>query len=123
MSIAVHPTTGLVMIGTEKGLCSYVSNATEAASQLNADEVLAFPNPVQAGYTGPIAVRGLTKDAEVKILSSAGQLVWSGISAGGTFTWNGCNQTGRRVSSGVYHVVASNAEGKKSIVCRIVVIH
>jgi flagellar hook assembly protein FlgD len=61
-------------------------------------------------------------DAEVKILSTTGQLVWSGISNGGTFTWNGCNKSGRRVASGVYHVVANNAEGKKTIVTRIIVI-
>jgi flagellar hook assembly protein FlgD len=61
-------------------------------------------------------------DAEVKILSSTGQLVWSGVSAGGTFTWDGRTQKGRRVASGVYHIVANNAEGKKAIVARIVII-
>jgi len=120
--IAIHPTTGKVMIGTEGGLCSYVSDATEAAEELVADNVLAYPNPVGPDYTGPIAVKGLTMDSEVKILSSSGQLVWKGISAGGTFTWDGCNQRGRRVASGVYHVVANNAEGKKAIVTRIIVI-
>ena len=73
-------------------------------------------------YNGTIAVRGLSMDAEVKILSSTGQLVWSGVSAGGTFTWDGRTQKGRRVASGVYHIVANNAEGKKAIVARIVII-
>jgi hypothetical protein len=121
-SIAVNPVSGEVMIGTEMGLCSYMSNATEAAEQLEKSNVLAYPNPVRSDYTGPIAVKGLTMDAEVKILSTTGQLVWSGISNGGTFTWNGCNKSGRRVASGVYHVVANNAEGKKTIVTRIIVI-
>ena len=121
-SIAVHPASGLVMIATEAGLCSYVSDATEAAGELVADEVLAYPNPVRPDYRGPIAVKGLTMNAEVKILSSSGQLVWSGTSAGGTFTWNGCDQRGRRVASGVYHVVASNVQGKKAIVTRIIII-
>ena len=121
-SIAVNPVSGEVMVGTEMGLCSYMSNATEAAEQLEKSNVLAYPNPVRSDYTGPIAVKGLTMDAEVKILSTTGQLVWSGISNGGTFTWNGCNKSGRRVASGVYHVVANNAEGKKTIVTRIIVI-
>ena len=121
-SIAVHPATGLVMIATEGGLCSYASDATEAAGELTSEEVLAYPNPVRPDYHGPIAVKGLTMNAEVKILSSSGQLVWSGTSNGGTFTWNGCNQRGRRVASGVYHVVASNEQGKKAIVTRIIVI-
>ena len=121
-SLAVHPTTGMVMIATDKGLCSYVANATEGADKMDADDVLVVPNPVTADYTGPIAVRGLARDSEVKILSSSGQLVWSGTSAGGTFTWNGCNKQGKRVASGVYHVVANNAAGKNAIVTRIVII-
>jgi len=120
--IAVHPTTGVVMIGTDKGICSYAAEATEAVEKMDADEVLVFPNPVKPDYNGTIAVRGLSMDAEVKILSSSGQLVWSGVSAGGTFTWDGRTQKGRRVASGVYHIVANNAEGKKAIVARIVII-
>lgn len=120
--IAVHPTTGRVFIGTDRGICSYVSDATEAVQQLGDEDVVAYPNPVGPDYTGPIAVRGLSTDSEVKILSTSGQLVWSGVSSGGTFTWNGCNAQGKRVASGIYHIVASNAEGKKAIVSRIVMV-
>ena len=120
--VAVHPTTGVVMIGTDMGLCSYTADATEAAEEMDADDVLVYPNPVKPDYNGTIVVRGLSMDAEVKILSSTGQLVWSGVSAGGTFTWDGRTQKGRRVASGVYHIVANNAEGKKAIVARIVII-
>ena len=120
--VAVHPTTGVVMIGTDMGLCSYNADATEATEEMDADDVLVCPNPVKPDYNGTIAVRGLSMDAEVKILSSTGHLVWSGVSAGGTFTWDGRTQKGRRVASGVYHIVANNAEGKKAIVARIVII-
>ena len=121
--LAIHPLTGMVMIGTDKGLCSYVSDATEPEDELDKDNVIAYPNPVRPDYTGPIAVRGLTRDGEVKICSSTGQLVWSGVSNGGTFTWNGQNKRGRRVASGVYHVIANTADGKKAVVSRIIVIH
>ena len=120
--IAVNPITGEVAFGTEKGLCSYMSDAIEAAEDLVKDDVLVYPNPVKSDYTGPIAITGLTMDAEVKILSSNGQLVWSGVSSGGLVTWNGCNMNGKRVSSGVYHVVANDDAGNKAIVTRIVVI-
>ncbi|MCD8294004.1 MAG: regulator, partial [Clostridia bacterium] len=120
--IAIHPTSGLVMIGTDVGLCSYMADATEPEEELSKDNVLAYPNPVPPSYTGLITIDGLTADSEVKICSSTGQLIWSGTSNGGRFTWNGCNRQGRRVSSGVYNVVASNAEGKKAIVTRIIVI-
>ena len=120
--LAIHPVTGMVMIGTDMGLCSYVSDASKAEEELMADNILAYPNPVTPDHTGPITVKGLTFDSEVKICSTSGQLVWSGVSNGGTFTWNGCNKQGRRVASGVYHVIASNADGKKAVVTRIIII-
>ena len=68
------------------------------------------------------ALRGLSRDSEVKIVSTTGQLVWSGRSNGGLFTWNGCNQRGQRVSSGVYHVIAATSDGSRAVVTRITVI-
>lgn len=121
-SIAVNSITGEVAIGTEKGLCSYMSDAIDAAEDLVKDDVLVYPNPVRSDYTGPIAIKGLTMDAEVKILSSSGQLVWKGVSSGGLVIWNGCNMSGKRVASGIYHVVANDDAGNKAIVTRIVII-
>lgn len=121
--IAIDGTTGRVFFATDKGLCSYLSDATQPEASLETSAVYAFPNPVDPDYHGPIIVRGLTVDSEVKILSSTGQLVWQGISNGGTFSWNGCNQRGQRVASGVYNVVAATKNGSKAIVTRIAFIH
>lgn len=120
--LAINQATGMVMIGTEMGLCSFVCDATEAEEELSEDNILAYPNPVKPDYNGPITIKGLTMDSEVKICSSTGQLVWKGTSNGGTCTWNGCNRQGKRVASGVYHIIANNAEGKKAVVTRLVII-
>ena len=121
-SIAVHPGTGEVVFGTDKGLCSYISDATAPEAELDKNNVTVFPNPVTPDYNGPIAIRGLVADTEVKIISTGGQLVWSGTSMGGTCLWNGVANNGRRVASGTYHVVANTPEGDKAIVTRIVVV-
>ena len=120
--VAVNPVSGMVMIGTDAGLCSYADTATRPEEELDKDNVTVFPNPVRPDYNGTVVVRGLTMDSEVKILTSSGRLVYSGTSEGGTFAWNGRDAQGRRLASGVYHVVASNAEGKKAIVTRIIFI-
>lgn len=122
-SIAVSPQTGEVMIGTEKGLMSYMSDANTPEEELKKDNVTAYPNPVSPDYNGTIAVSGLTANTEVKITTVTGQLVYSGYSKGGLFTWNGRNKSGKRVSSGIYNVIATNSEGKKTIVTRITFIH
>ncbi len=120
--IAVHPSTGLVMIGTDEGLCSYMADALTPEAELDKSNIKVYPNPVSPDYHGPITVDGLTMDSEVKVCSSTGQLIWSGRSNGGRFTWNGTNKQGRRVASGVYNIVANNAEGKKAVVARVIVI-
>lgn len=120
--IAIHPTTGRVFFATEKGLCSYLSDASEGASSLEKDNIYAFPNPVEPDYNGPIGIRGLVKDSEVKIVSATGQLIYSGTSNGGTFTWNGCNRFGNRVSSGVYIVIANTPDGDHAATTKITVI-
>ena len=121
-SITINNETGEVFFGTEDGLCSYMSDATEAVDKMDKDNVYAYPNPVTADYNGIITVVGLSLDADVKILTASGQLVAQGRSNGGTFTWDGRDRSGKRVASGVYYVAAATSEGKKGTVCKIAVI-
>lgn len=120
--ISVNPVTGEVIFGTDKGLCSFISDATTPEEELEKSNVTISPNPVTPDYNGPIAIRGLVADTEVKILSTGGQLVWNGTSVGGTCSWNGLANNGSRVSSGIYHVVANTPEGNKAVVTRIVIV-
>lgn len=122
-SLAINPLTGVLMIGTFDGLMSYVPNATPTATSLEKDNVVAFPNPVKPTHTGPIYIKGLTLNSEVKITTITGQLVYQGTSNGGLFEWNGLSKSGKRVASGVYNVIASDASGNKAVVTRITVIN
>ncbi|MCR5679721.1 MAG: hypothetical protein K6G08_05875, partial [Prevotella sp.] len=112
-SMAINNATGELFIGTDAGLCSFMTDATDAAIEMVKDDVYAYPNPVEPGYNGLITVVGLSRDADVKVLTTNGQLVAQGRSNGGTFTWNGCDSRGRRVASGIYMVAAATSEGKK----------
>ena len=122
-SMVMNNETGELFIGTEDGLCSYMTDATSAAVEMVKDNVYAYPNPVVRGYDGLITVVGLSLNADVKILSASGQLVAQGRSNGGTFTWNGRDRNGRRVASGVYMVAAATSEGNKGTVCKIAIIN
>ena len=122
LSIAINPTLGEVFFGTENGLCSYISDATETNNEMTSDNVWAYPNPVEPGYTGPITITGLTLNADVKILSSNGAIVNEGRSNGGTYVWDGCDKKGRRVASGVYMVATATNKGDKGTVCKIAIV-
>lgn len=102
--ITVNSRTGEVYIATLKGICSFGGTATEG-SEKN-ENVLVFPNPVPPGYSGTIGIRGLVNNAIVKITELDGRLVYQTRAAGGQATWDGRDYRGRKISSGVYLVIA-----------------
>lgn len=121
-SLAMNPTTGELFIGTEYGLCSYMTDATSPSEDIDDDKIWAYPNPVVSDYNGLITVVGLTDKAQIKIVNPNGYVVAEGTSNGGTFTWDARDKRGERVASGVYIVMVATADGKKGAACKIAVI-
>ncbi len=111
-SIAVDPVTGDVYIGTDNGLITYRSTATEGGEQ-NSD-VITFPNPVPSGYKGTIAIRGLVENADVRITDIAGQLIYRTTALGGQAVWSGVDYTGHRPQSGVLLIFVTNKDGSQT---------
>ena len=122
-SIAMNTKTGEVFIGTENGLCSYMSGITGTIDTMNEDDVYAYPNPVTPDYNGLITITGLTDNADVKILSTSGTIIAEGKSNGRFFTWNGRDKNNERVASGVYMVATATSSGEKGVVCKIVIVN
>ncbi|MHC1706682.1 MAG: T9SS type A sorting domain-containing protein [Bacteroidales bacterium] len=116
-SITIDNTTGEVFFGTENGICSYRSDATGGGEKN--ENVFAYPNPVEPGYDGAIAIKGLVKDASVKITDISGTLVYSTRAEGGQAVWNGRNFSGQKPNTGIYLVFVSNDDGSETIVTKI----
>ena len=121
-SITVNGQTGEVFIGTEKGVISYRGEATEGG--ITHEDVYVFPNPVREDYDGPIAIRGLVQDAEVKITDVSGRMVYETIALGGQAIWDGRRvDNGERVSSGVYLVFSADPNlGQEKMVTKFLMI-
>ena len=122
LSIAINNATGEVFFGTDKGLCSYMSDATTPSDQPNEDKTYAYPNPVKPGYTGPITIVGLSMNADVKIVTTNGVLVAAGTSNGGSFVWDGKDKFGKPVASGVYMVESADEDGNNGVVCKVAIV-
>ena len=122
LSIAINNTTGEVFFGTDKGLCSYMSDATTPSDRPSGDNTYAYPNPVRPGYTGPITIVGLSMNADVKIVTTNGVLIAAGTSTGGSFVWNGKDQFGKPVASGVYMVESADEDGNNGVVCKVAIV-
>ena len=121
-SIAIDEVSGEVFFGTDKGLCSYMSDASSANEHMTKDNVWAYPNPVRPDYTGLITITGLSFDADVKIVTSNGILVNQGRSNGGTYTWDSRDPKGRKVASGIYMVETATNEGNSGTICKIAIV-
>lgn len=121
-SIAINDKTGEVFFGTDKGLCSYMSDATKGVDKMDTDVTYAYPNPVRPGYTGPITIVGLTYNADVKIVTTNGILVNQGTSNGGSYVWDGTDMNGKQVASGVYMVETADQYGNNGTVCKVAIV-
>ena len=118
-SIACHPTSGEVMIGTSKGLMSYQAHVSLPATALRNDNIRVYPNPVRPDYSGQITLDGLVTDAEVRVVTEDGHLVTHGKSLGGTFTWDGRTPNGERAASGVYYFYITAQNGAQHAVAKV----
>jgi hypothetical protein len=126
--IAINPKTGEVFISTDKGIMSYRTDATTGDESVHEPEsqVFAFPNPVRPDYHGPIAIKGLPRDARVKITDIQGKLVFEGEANGGEAIWNGLDYNGRKATSGVYLVFTTSQtafEKPDALVSKILIVN
>lgn len=120
LDIKINGKTGEVFFATANGLISYRGTATESHALF--DDIHIFPNPVRPGYTGVIAINGLSRNSDVKITDIAGNIVNVVKSEGGQATWNGLNLRGERVKSGVYMFLCSKEDGSDKVAGKVMFI-
>lgn len=120
-SIAINGQNGEVFFATERGLISWVGDATEGDNSFQ--HLYVWPNPVRETYHGDITIDGLSNESTVKITDVAGNLVYKTTSKGGRAIWNGKNRNGARVNTGVYLIFCADIEGNQSRVIKLLFIH
>jgi len=115
-SIAITD-NGEVFFGTGNGIISFKGIATPGGETNN--EVYAYPNPVRENFIGPVAIKGLVRDALIKITDLSGKLVYETKAEGGQAIWDGHNLSGEKAKPGIYMVFVSNSEGLETLVTKI----
>ena len=117
IDVEINDATGEVYISTDKGLISFMGEATEKGGYEG--PTYAYPNPVPPNFTGIIGIRGVVNDSEIKITDITGNLIYETIANGTTATWNGLSLNGKKAQSGVYLVFVSNADGTETEITKI----
>ena len=123
-SITINQADGTVYIGTASGIMSVRGEAT-GGGPVHQSEVYAFPNPVRPDYFGPVAIKGLAENSNVKITDVNGQMVYETRAKGGQAIWDANDYGGRRVATGVYLVFATsrNATNPDAVATKILVVN
>ena len=106
IDIAIDGNNGIVYIATNGGIMSVRTDAIDG-EKVHSSDVYAWPNPVRPGYDGPIAIRGLARDAVVKITDVTGQILFETQSLGGQAIWDGKDLNGQQAETGVYLVFST----------------
>lgn len=106
-AVYCDPRSNSVYFGTDRGVVEYASSASPAAPSFS--DILAYPNPVGPDHSGPVTITGLMDSSLVKIADAAGHVVWQGKSEGGMASWPVTDMSGRRVRSGIYHIIVSRS--------------
>lgn len=121
LAIEVDKPSGRVFVGTERGLS--VIQTVAVQPPLTMSDLKIAPNPVRLPEHQLIQIQGVSRNASVKIISVTGRLVRDLKSDGGAVVfWDGKDNRGELVASGVYIAVGISESGKESGLGKIAVI-
>jgi flagellar hook assembly protein FlgD len=87
------------------------------------NDLFVAPNPFSVPAEFELKIDGLARNSSIKILSVDGRLVRSFSSPGGRIAhWDGRDEAGRHVASGVYIVVGYSEDGSEVGKAKVTVI-
>lgn len=119
--IKIDKTTGKVYFATLEGIVTFQSDVKDTKS--NFGEVLVYPNPViYAQHKGNVRIKGLAERTFIRITDSTGNLVHQAEARGGWYDWD-LTHKGKRVASGIYFVLMTNADGTDTTTAKIAVVN
>jgi hypothetical protein len=121
VSIAIDDKSGKVYIGTDRGLSVLQTASISPVAKMT--DLKVFPNPAILPENQFVQIEGLSRNASVKIITVSGRLVRDLKGAGGgSLVWDGKDNQGNWVASGVYIAVGISENGKESGLGKIAVI-
>lgn len=121
LAVEVDKQTGRVFVGTERGLS--VIQTVAVQPPLKMSDLKIAPHPVRLPEHRAIQIQGLSRNASVKIITVTGRLVRDLKSDGGAVAfWDGKDNRGELVASGIYIAIGISENGKESALGKIAVI-
>jgi hypothetical protein len=120
-NISFDNKNGIAYFGLPNALVSYKTVAVEPLT--DCDVIKTSPSPFLIPSSTPVKIDGLVAESNVKILSISGVLVNEFVSPGGRVAlWDGKDQNGNYVPTGIYIIAGFNKDGSKVCTGKIAVV-
>jgi len=120
-SLAIDHRTGIVYMGTENGLSALTTSAVTPVFSYG--EITLSPNPFYIPGSNTLTIDGLARSSSVKILSMSGKVVKEfRCPCGRIGFWDGKDEEGNYVATGIYLVVAYADNGNTTATGKLAVI-
>ncbi|KUO59069.1 hypothetical protein APF79_10615 [bacterium BRH_c32] len=122
-NLAFDKKKGILYAGSDYGLTSLKTSAL--LPQESFTELFVYPNPLYLdGNSVKLTIEGLVQNSKIKIFSVSGQMINEITTPGGSVAfWDGKDLDGKYVASGIYIIVAYDAEGNNSTTSKVAVIN
>ena len=122
LSVVVDGNTGEVFFSTSSGLVSYAGEALTPS--VTTRDLFVYPNPARFTNTSApsIYIEGLVEETEIRIVTATGSLVRKLSARGGRTLWDGRDEVGNLVRSGVYLIVAVGTEDSGAAYGKVAII-
>jgi len=112
--IAIDPKTGTVYFATFSGLASLTTTSVEPKQDF--DQLTISPNPYRIPNPKPVIIDGLVQNSKIKILTIDGHVIRELQTPGGRIGfWDGKDEAGKDVASGIYLVIAYSETEKDKV--------
>jgi hypothetical protein len=119
LTLASDESTGTIYIGSLQGLNSV---KTLALAPVQSYSIQVFPQPFNPQRDGELTIDGLEPESQVRIVTVDGMLIRNVTTKSRRIVWDGRDENGVLVSSGIYLALAVSSENATSTVQKISVV-
>jgi hypothetical protein len=122
LNLAIDQNSGTIYVSTNAGIISLKTTSVKPVESFSGLKI--YPSPFKINNdNNTLTIDGLIADTDIKILTISGKLVREFSSPGGRVAfWDGRNDGGSLVNSGIYIIVAYDKEGNSVASGKIAII-
>lgn len=119
-SVTGNPNTGEIFVGTQLGLYQFTTTSVQALPDYSID---CYPQPFKTATDENLVIDGLASNSEIAITNVAGELIRRISTNSRKVLWDGRDERGNLVATGIYLIYAQSISNSQSAVQKVVVIN